>query len=237
MNPIKRVFARYSEASRSKRSQIFRESFDLCENTKILDLGSEDGSNIARVIEGTPIRPGNVHVADIEKSVVEKVRDIYGFTPVVLGEGDPLPFEDDFFDIVYCSSVLEHVTIPKSEIWELRSGKEFRNRAISSQGKFALEIARVGKQYFVQTPCRTFPLESHSWLPIAGMLPRELVVPLFAFTNRIWVKATVPDFYLLTLHEFRALFPDADIVHERSFGLTKSFMAIRTHKKLDKDQN
>lgn len=113
-------------------------------------------------------------------------------------EGKPLPFDAGFFDIVYCSSVLEHVTVPKSEIWELTSSSEFRKRALDSQSVFAEEIKRVGKQYFVQTPCRSFPIESHSWLPIAGILPQELAVPLFRQANKIWVKATIPDIYLLT---------------------------------------
>ncbi|HRI05088.1 MAG TPA: methyltransferase domain-containing protein [Pyrinomonadaceae bacterium] len=230
MNPIKRIFTWYSEASRSKRRQIFREYFEIDETTKILDLGSEDGSNIARVIEGSPIVSKNVYVADIESDAVKNVSETYGFTSVVLREGDPLPFEDGFFDIVYCSSVLEHVTIPKSEIWELRSGREFRSRSLVSQEIFANEIKRVGKQYFIQTPCRTFLLESHSWLPIAGMLPREVMVPLFSLTNKVWVKGTVPDFYLLSSNELRSFFPDAEIVRERSFGLTKSFMAIRANK-------
>lgn len=232
MNPIKRIFTWYSEAARSKRRQVFREYFEIDADTKILDLGSEDGSNIARVIEGSAIVPENIYVADIESDAVKNVSEAYGFTPVVLQEGEPLPFEDGFFDIVYCSSVLEHVTIPKREIWELRSGREFRRRALVSQEKFANEIKRVGKQYFVQTPCRTFLLESHSWLPIAGMLPREIMVPLFDLTNRIWVKGTVPDFYLLSSNELRSFFPGAAIVNERSFGFKKSFMAIVTNRQL-----
>ena len=151
----------------------------------------------------------------------------------MLCEGEPLPFDTGFFDIVYCSSVLEHVTVPKSEIWDLRSGAKFRMRALDSQNIFAKEIKRVGRQYFVQTPCRTFPLESHSWLPAVGVMPRELTVPLFRMTNRIWVKATIPDFYLLTNDEMGTLFPEALIVAEKSFGFTKSLMAIRTDKKLD----
>ena len=232
MNPVKQIFSWYSESSRSKRRQIFRQYFDIDANTKILDLGSEDGSNIACALDGTSIRPENVYVADIENEAVKDVREKYGFTPVLLEEGKPLPFETGFFDIVYCSSVLEHVTVPKSEIWELTSSREFRRRALDSQSVFAEEIKRVGKQYFVQTPCRSFPIESHSWLPVAGMLPRELTVPLFRLTNKIWVKATVPDFYLLTADELCKLFSDASIVREKSFGLTKSLMAIRTDKQL-----
>jgi len=131
MNLVKRIFTWYSEVSRSKRRQTFREHFDICEDTRILDLGSEDGSNIARVIAGSAIRPENVYIADIDNEAVKNVRERYGFTPVVLREGDPLPYDSGYFDIVYCSSVLEHVTIPKSEIWDLRSGREFRSREVS----------------------------------------------------------------------------------------------------------
>ncbi|MFM9904239.1 MAG: methyltransferase domain-containing protein [Pyrinomonadaceae bacterium] len=230
MNPIWRIFLWYSDASRAKRRRIFRSHFDIDTNTKILDLGSEDGSNIAKVLEGTAIIAENVYIADIDNAALRDARENYGFTPVLLDESGLLPFEDGFFDIVYCSSVLEHVTIPKDKVWTLTSGREFRERALESQARFAAELARIGKQYFVQTPCRSFPIESHSWLPAIALLAREIMVPLFRLTNKIWIKQTIPDFYLLSGDQLQTLFPKARIVNEKSFGLTKSLMAIRTNK-------
>lgn len=58
--------------------------------------------------------------------------------------------------------MIEHVTVPKARVWELRSGVQFRREARERQRAFADEVRRLGRQYFVQTPYRHFPIESHS---------------------------------------------------------------------------
>lgn len=213
--------------ARAKRARIFRAHFVLAPDSKVLDIGSENGANIAAVLEGTSVSPENVYIADISETAINEGRERFGFTPVKIPESGRLPFEDGYFDVVYCSSVIEHVTVPKSLVWSLRSGAEFRERAWARQQEFAREIVRLGKGYYVQTPCRSFPIESHSWMPLAGYIPRRALVPLLRATNRFWIKQTSPDWHLLSVAEMRALFPDAEIVKETVAGLTKSVMAIR----------
>src|SRR6476660_4598956 len=53
-----------------------------------------------------------------------------------------LPFADEQFDLVYCSSVIEHV-------------------APARRAAFAAELRRVGRGWFVQTPAVSFPIEPH----------------------------------------------------------------------------
>ena len=225
---IKGLFAAYSQRARARRARLFRERFALTETTRILDLGSETGAAIRAVIEGTAVRPENVYIADIRPDVVLCGARQYGFMPVVVPESGSLPFPDGFFDIVHCSSVIEHVTLPKEEVWRVTSGKQFRREAWARQQQFAAEIRRLGRQFFVQTPYKHFPLESHSWLPFVAWLPRGMLVRLFGLTNRFWVKKTAPDWNLLVRAQLAQLFPDARIVAEKSFGLTKSLMAAKT---------
>lgn len=196
----------------------------------MLDLGSEDGSHIRSVLHGTAISPKNVYVADINPEAVAAAARRFGFTPVVIGEQGRLPFPDGFFDIVYCSSVIEHVTVPKDRVWELRSGGEFRRRSAERQKSFASEVERLSRQYYVQTPNKWFPIESHTWLPFLGWLPRRLLVPVLRFTNRFWVKKTEPDWNLLDEATMSLLFEGADITHERTLGLSKSVIALRSTK-------
>jgi len=85
----------------------------------------------------------------------------------------------------------------------------------------------VGRSYFVQTPCRTFPIESHSWLPLAGQLPRWALLPTLRVSNKVWVKKTVPDWNLLSGKQMSGLFPEAALIEERRFGFCKSIMAIK----------
>lgn len=224
------AFNKFSGEARRRRAAIFRNDFDLGPETKILDLGSEDGSNIARVIEGTAINQRNVFLADISESSLKAGEEKFGFQTIFLKENEKLPVEDNFFDIVYCSSAIEHVTIPKSELWKTRSRHEFARRSWQSQTMFAKEVIRVGKQYFVQTPCKTFPLESHTWLPFVGYLPREVFLIALSISNRVWVKNAEPDFNLLGRAEMQKLFPAARIISEVKFGMTKSLIAVKSDK-------
>lgn len=151
----------------------------------------------------------------------------YGFHAVQLAELGQLPFEDKSFDIVYCSSVIEHVTGSKSDVWNLVSSREFNCRAARAQSAFAREISRIGIGYFVQTPNRWFPVESHTWLPLMGVVPRPVLISAMRVANRTWVKKSIPDFRLLNVSEMQKLFPDARIKVEKKFGFAKSLMAIK----------
>jgi SAM-dependent methyltransferase len=230
MNPISKMVWNFSAQARKKRAGLFRHYFSIDENTKILDLGSENGTNIFNVLQNTNYNSKNVYIADIDVKAINEGKSKYGFNAVLIDETEKLPFPDKFFDIVYCSSVIEHVTVIKSDVWSWKIGKKFREAAWKRQKTFAEEIVRLGKQYFVQTPCKTFPVESHTWLPLVGYLPREVFLPILKLSNRYWVKGAEPDFNLLGKEDMKHLFPEANIVCEKKYGLTKSVMAINTGK-------
>lgn len=215
---------RLSQKARQRRGELFRELFTPTENDRILDLGGGDGSHIAMII---PYRK-NVWVADISPEGLRRAQEQYGFQTVLIEENQPLPFPDQYFDIVFCSSVIEHVTIPKAELYTCKSGREFAQRAFESQRQFANEIRRLGKRYFVQTPYRYFIIESHTWLPMpVVMLPRPFLLKLIPLLNRVWIKQTQPDWYLLTPRQMQQLFPEAKITIERWWGLPKSMIAYK----------
>lgn len=229
MNPIKKIVKNFSSKAREKRAKLFLENFALDESTKILDLGSESGANIYSILKSTSVAPENVFIADIDAGLIKKGKEEFGFNTVLIDEKGAIDFPDKFFDIVYCSSVIEHTTVDKSEVWEFKNGAEFKKAAWKRQKAFAGEIIRLGKQYFVQTPSKTFPVESHTWLPFVGYLPREVLLPVLKTSNKFWVKAAEPDFNLLSEREMKNLFPGAKIVREKSFGLTKSLMAVKSN--------
>lgn len=227
MSAIAQAVDVFRARARAGRASVFRNHFRLGPDSKVLDIGSEDGTSIAAVLQGVGVPPGNIYIADIDRDQVVRGHELFGFTPVVIPEFGHLPFEDGFFDVVYCSSVIEHVTLPKSEVWAVASGREFRRISDERQAEFAREIRRLGRGYFVQTPDRWFPIESHTWLPLVGYLPRRVLLPLLRFSNRTWVKQTSPDWRLLGTRQMQQLFPDARIVPERVWGITKSIMAIK----------
>jgi len=233
MNPISRLQSRISRGTRRRRARLFGRLFAVTPRTRILDLGSSDGSHIATLLQGMPVAPENVFIADIREDLLEEGRRRFGFHPVLIPESGQLSFEDRSFDIVFCSSVIEHVTVPKERVWEERSGTEFRQLSRIRQAEFAREIRRIAVGYWVQTPYRWFPIESHTWLPLVGWLPRSLQVPLLRLTNRVWVKRTKPDWNLLVAKDMKNLFPDADIIFERLCGLTKSLIAVKRARDTD----
>lgn len=236
MDLISKMAWSFSANARRKRAELFRNWFHIDEKTKILDLGSENGSNINNVLRGTPFRQSNVFIADIDPKALEKGHRDYGFNPVLINEAGQLPFADGQFDIVYGSSVIEHATVLKADVWALKDGNLFKTASLERQRLLAKEIMRLGKQYFVQTPSRSFPIESHTWLPLAGYLPRRALLPVMRISNKFWVKKAIPDFNLLGKSEMNDLFPDAEIISEIVLGLTKSVMAIKTRVTISQDK-
>ena len=228
MSSIRRLVSGYSRRSRLWRGQVFRARFQITRSTRILDFGSGSGDHVASLLEGADYTPRNIFIADIDEGAVMSGARRYGFCPVPLTCEGKLPFGDGFFDIVFCSSMIEHYTLPKSEIWHVRSGSDFCQVAWPRQQECAQEVQRVGRRYFVQTPNKWFPIESHTWLPFVGYAPRWLLIAILRVSNRVWVKSTQPDWHLLNRRQMRALFPGAEIVLEKSAGLTKSLIAVKS---------
>ncbi len=120
------------------------------------------------------------------------------------------------FDIVFSNSVIEHVG------------------SFADQQRMANEVVRVGKRYFVQTPNRYFPIEPHFLFPGFQFLPEFAQVFLLGHfrlgtydivKNREYARELVREIRLLSLAEFRRLFPAAQMRRERLLGMTKSFVA------------
>jgi hypothetical protein len=213
-----------SEQRRASRGAQFCELLQPTADDAILDLGSEEGGHIAAIV---PFRE-NVTIADIDPAALARGAERFGFQTALLDETGRLPFDDDQFDIVFCSSVIEHVTVPKGSIDAVRGKRTFERASWKRQRQFADEIRRVAKRYFVQTPNKWYPIESHTWLPLPIVLiPRRAQLRLVAWTNRWWIKRTMVDWNLLTAAQMAELFPGAAIVRERTAGLTKSLIAVK----------
>jgi SAM-dependent methyltransferase len=113
-----------------------------------------------------------------------------------------LPFADGEFDLVYCSSVIEHVPPAR-------------------RAAFAAELRRVGRGWLVQTPARSFPIEPHSLLPGAHWLPVSLRKPYW----RLGAAGQWEDIALLSRSEIETLFGPA--LPERFGPFVKSWVCVR----------
>jgi SAM-dependent methyltransferase len=223
-NLLRRVAVRSSTLCRQRRAQLFVDRLQPTQADQILDLGGGSGGHIAEIV---PYR-ATVTIADLDPENLKSAAETYGFQTLHVDGGQKFAVADSTYDIVFCSSVIEHVTGPKEIVYDLEDAGQFAASAQAAQANFAAELRRIAKRYFVQTPYKYFPVESHSFLPFfVVLLPRRWQVRLMRFLAHRWIKPVYPDFRLLTVKEMRALFPDAEIVLERYCGFIKSIIAIK----------
>lgn len=192
--------------------RLFFRSFPVTTETRILDVGGSPA-----IWEFAPVRP-RITFANLPSAVDRGRKD--GLW--VAADGCLLPFRDREFDIAFSNSVIEHVG------------------SAENQRRFASEMARVAKSYWVQTPNRRALVEMHSMLPLVHFMPKRWQAALIRrFSPWQWIARPTPEqkefFFAHVLHDLRllngrelgALFSDAKILHERFAGLPKSLIATR----------
>jgi len=220
-----KIFKPYSLRYEKSRNKIIKANIDLIPNGKILDLGGNTGERMKSLF---PNKTEGIYIADISEKALDVAKNHNGYNTILLDESGNIPFEDKYFDLVFSNSVIEHVTVDKNQVYNITSTKTFKEQSLARQSRFAEEIKRVGKKYFVQTHYKHFIIESHLWFPSLYLyLPRKIQIKLIRFLNKFWIKRTSPDFSLLTINDFKGLFSEAKIIKEKSFFLTKSLIAIK----------
>jgi SAM-dependent methyltransferase len=198
---------------RARRMALLAKTVGLTREMRVLDVGG--------TIEIWRLGPVMPRVVLLNQAFWP--HQIEGAEGVVLGDGTRLPFADQSFDLVFSNSVIEHVG----------------DRA--NQARFASEIARVGKQFWLQTPSRYFPVEQHMWTPLVHWLPRawqaavlkrfsiwRLVTRHDAAERDYYVKHYLDSIRLLSAADLQALFPGAAVVRERFLGWTKSLIVWKS---------
>ncbi|MCX8996228.1 class I SAM-dependent methyltransferase [Rhizobiaceae bacterium BDR2-2] len=119
-------------------------------------------------------------------------------------------YEDQSFDIVFSNSVIEHV-----------GDERFR-------AAFAREVQRLGKSYWVQTPCKYFPIEPHNGMPFWWFYPaslRRFIVERWRRKLPAWTEM-IDGTDIVSRKELERLFPEARVIVERFMGLPKSYIVF-----------
>lgn len=164
-----------------------------------------------------------VNVADHDITLLNisldgHTEDLHGQTTpssIILYDGDTIPWPEKYFDWVLSNSVIEHV--PPNQ-----------------RSKFSSEIQRVGKNFIVQTPSYWFPVEPHFVMLFLHWFPRQIGRKIARFS--LWTllgrhsgteaETYFEEIHLLTLEEFRALFPTATVVTEKVAFFPKSYTLV-----------
>ncbi len=237
LNELKRYSRTYtrnlyrsvSKSWKRKRFMQFLELVKPSPSETILDLGGAQGTFFHDNMDLVREYNLKVVIADI-KSDDLMVAEKRGFSTYLMQEDELSGMESGAFDVVFCNSVIEHVTIPKNCVWD-STGQDFYEKAYCTQRAFAADIERISKKFYVQTPCVNFPIESHSWLPSFYAYPkdRDKHVKRLKMLNKYWIKSTVPDFNLLNEKQFADIFPSATaILCNRVLGFPKELIAYRS---------
>jgi hypothetical protein len=122
---------------------------------------------------------------------------------------------DREFDLAFSNSVIEHL------------------HTFENQVSMASEVRRVGVLYFVQTPNKHFLVEPHYVLPFFDYLPAKIKYFILTKTKfsrlKKWTDSDarqyISEIRLLTLSEFKQIFPGSKMDKEYFMGLLKSFTA------------
>lgn len=197
-----------SRRFREQRMRVLAERFTFTPEVTVLDVGGAPAMWLL-----LPVRP-RVTLLNIWPSSPWQLPDGMRY---LHGDARALEFEDRSFDLTFSNSVIEHVGE-----WQ-------------DQQRFAREVCRVGKRYYIQTPNRRFPVEPHYAAPFVHWLPRGVQRRALRYASP-WgwlqrptqadVDRVVAEIRLLTAAEMRELFPDAEIVAERLGPLVKSWIAM-----------
>jgi SAM-dependent methyltransferase len=128
----------------------------------------------------------------------------------VRADGCALPFRDKSFDIAFSNSVIEHLGT-----WD-------------AQVRFASELRRVGRRYFLQTPNRWFPIEPHYLFPFFQFLPVFVQRWLHTHFDIGTFKKTDPFgmIRLMSRDELAQSFPGATLLAERLGPFVKSWYVV-----------
>jgi ubiquinone/menaquinone biosynthesis C-methylase UbiE len=201
---IHKIYAPILKMFRTGRMKRFVERFAITGQTTVLDMGG--GAFNWTLL---PVRP-KVTILDVYDHGNKA-----GWATYVVGDGCHTDFPDAAFDLVFSNSVIEHVG------------------GIERQRQFAAECMRCGRGFFVQTPNKWFPVDTHTLMPFAHWLPQKAFRKLIRFSPRFVLFKTDPgdlaDFSnmrLLSAQDLKELFPGAEIIKERFCGITKSLIAV-----------
>jgi hypothetical protein len=197
---------------RTKRMKTFFAAMGINSQTRILDVGGNAFIWEIAANEGLP-RIDHITVLNIYKADPVLPSNVRW----VVGDGRNMPFADGEFDVVFSNSVIEHLGVHDAQV------------------AFAREICRVGKDYWVQTPDPRFFVEPHYLTPFIHWLPMGVRRKLFRWAtvrgildrpSKVEIDSMLKEIRLIPPNEFKALFPDAEILNERWLGMPKSLIAI-----------
>jgi len=195
---LKRPFSIYN---RRLRMSLFVKIMKPYAEMKVLDLGGKPG--IWDYVQ-VPL-----HITCLNlPGIVKKNYRSHHVIDYIEGDACGMPdFQFGDFDLIYSNSVIEHVGNSEKRC------------------QFADEIKRLSNKYWIQTPCKGFPVEAHTGMPFWWYYPswlNEYFINGWSKKLPDWTESIVQTTYV-TKNELEQLFPNGKIITEW-FVLPKSLI-------------
>jgi len=142
-----------------QRKKMYKRFLELCEvqvNNTIADIGATSDQTFESSNYLEAWYPTKEKITAIGIDDASFLEEKYPGVRFIQANGLGLPFEDNSFDVVHSSAVLEHVG------------------SFENQVQFVSECSRVSRRaIFLTTPNRWFPIEFHTVLPLLHWLPKS----------------------------------------------------------------
>ncbi len=196
-NAYKELLINFSRRSRRQKFELFEKVFEPRPDDRVLDVGASGQPFTGYTFEDHYPYADRIVAGGVDPREVEDARHLYPRVRYAMFDGCALPFRDKSFDIVFSNAVIEHII------------------GAGQQARFAEEVMRVGRSWFVTTPNYWFPFEPHYHLPFIQFLPREMQRWYNRLLGSAIAKGTVQDIALLSARELQQLFPTSRVAKMR----------------------
>jgi SAM-dependent methyltransferase len=137
---------------------------------KVLDIGFGNGAILAQFAK----RGSNAYGIETDESLLIIARENLSkyriSAEVILYDGKIFPFEDNFFDYIYATSVLEHVDNPAATLAE------------------AYRVLKPGGRFYVSFPNRLWPRETHTGVWFLNYIPIRTARILFKLIKKTSIE-------------------------------------------------
>jgi hypothetical protein len=203
---MNRLLLHFHRKSRARKHRLFLELLRPTPEMRILNVGAT-GTRFGLSEQFESFYHECFHIVGGGISLPE-AQDYQASFPGVQAlvfDGCALPFGDRSFDIVYSNAVLEHLP-----------GRDYVER-------FAREVQRVGKGWFIATPNLWYPIEPHYHLPFVQFLPEAIQRKLVRQIG----KVPYDNLKLLTRKEMKQLFARGEVAACRVTFYPETLIAYR----------
>jgi 2-polyprenyl-3-methyl-5-hydroxy-6-metoxy-1,4-benzoquinol methylase len=203
---MNKLFSYLHTKSREEKFRLFVKLLKPTPSMRILNVGASGPNRaFAEQFESLYEHPNQVTGGGISLSEVQDYQHSFPGVKTLVFDGCALPFRDKSFDVVYSNAVIEHLADRYA------------------QQRFAAEVVRVGKGWFVTTPNLYYPVEPHYHLPLVQFLPQRWQRSLVEALGR----TPYENLNLLTKQQLQRLLPDGDVIGCRVTFYPETLIAYR----------